>query len=96
LVKERSMTQRQLEGAVADATGESLAMVRSRGFGLVVADRPGPDPEGLALAVDCPLCRRPVVYPGRGRDGLPHLAECLPCDLYFAIRPDDVRIGEPV
>lgn len=87
------MTQRQLESAVADATGESLGMVRSRGFGLMVADRPGPDLEGLALAVDCPLCRRPAAYPGRGRDGLLHLAECLPCDLYFAIRPDDVRIA---
>ncbi|MDR3623065.1 MAG: hypothetical protein P4L85_27175 [Paludisphaera borealis] len=90
------MTQRQLEGAVADATGESLAMVRNRGFGLMTPVPPSPAPEGLVLAVDCPLCRRPVAYPGRGRDGLLHLAECLPCDLYFAIRPDDIRIGEPV
>jgi hypothetical protein len=89
------MTQRQLESAVAHATGESLGLVRSRGFGLMIPVPSSPDPEGLVLTVDCPLCRRPAAHPGRGRDGSPHLAECLPCDLYFAIRPEDVRIGEP-
>jgi hypothetical protein len=89
------MTQRQLESAVAGAAGESLGMIRGRGFGLVSPVPPGLDPEGCILTVDCPLCRRPAAYPGLGRDGLLHLAECLACDLYFAIRPDDVRAGGP-
>ncbi len=32
------MTQTQLERAVADATGESLATIRRRGFGFVDAE----------------------------------------------------------
>lgn len=87
------MTQRQLENAVADATGESLALVRNRGFGLLIADDACADPEGLALSVVCPLCRRSVAYTNRGRDDAWHLAECLPCDLYFTIQSDEVRIG---
>lgn len=89
------MTQRQLENAVADATGESLDMVRNRGFGLMIPDRPGAVPEDLVLTVVCPLCQCSVAYHGGPRDGSSLLAECLPCDLYFAIQPDDVHIGAP-
>ena len=47
------------------------------------------EPEDLALAVDCPFCGRPC---GLTCDssGLPAMAECDPCDLYFDFRADEV------
>ncbi|WP_406699450.1 hypothetical protein V5E97_11335 [Singulisphaera sp. Ch08] len=79
------MTQRQLESAVAEATGETLDPVQDLGFSLVATDRDDLEPEDLVLAVICPSCRRAVSYPGPTRDGSVPLAECVPCDLYFAI-----------
>jgi hypothetical protein len=79
------MTQRQLESAVADATGESLGLVQDLGFSLISPDRDDLEPEDLVLAVVCPSCRRSVTYPGPTRDGSLPLAECLSCDLYFEI-----------
>jgi hypothetical protein len=87
------MTQRQLESAVANATGESLDLVQELGFSLVAPDRDDLEPEDLVLAVDCPSCRRAVSYPGPTRDGSLPLAECVPCDLYFAIEPAAIRTG---
>ncbi|WP_406696360.1 hypothetical protein V5E97_35745 [Singulisphaera sp. Ch08] len=79
------MTQFQLDSAVADATGESLDLVQDLGFSLVAHDCDGLEPEDVVLAVVCPSCRRAVSYPGPTRDGALPLAECVPCDLYFAI-----------
>lgn len=85
------MTQRQLESAVADATGESLDLVQELGFSLVAPERDDLEPEDLVLTVVCPSCRRTVSYPGPMRDGVHPLAECVPCDLYFAIEPGAIR-----
>jgi hypothetical protein len=83
------VNRRQLDRAVARATGESLRTVRERGFG-VFEIRPAAGPERLTLVADCPHCRRPVPYPGRAADGSPALAECTDCDLYFEPRPETV------
>ena len=81
------MTQHQLERAVARSTGESLGTVRRLGFGPTACS--GLEPEDLALAVDCPFCGRAC---GLASDagGLPAMAECDPCDLYFDFRADEV------
>lgn len=77
------MTQRQLDRAVAAATGESLATIHRLGF-VAPADL---EPEDLPLAVDCPFCRRPVTYPGLAGGGAAALAECDRCDVYFDFCP---------
>lgn len=87
------MTQRQLECAVAEATGESPDVVRDLGFSLVAPERDDLAPEDLVLAVACPSCRRAVPYPGPTRDGSLPLAECVGCDLYFAIQPGAIQAG---
>ena len=81
------MTQHQLERAVARSTGESLAIVRHLGFG--PPTHFDLEPEDLALAVDCPFCGRTC---GLASDagGLPAMAECDPCDLYFEFRVHEV------
>ncbi len=89
------MTQLQIDHAVASATGESLDLVRQRGFGLVSPGQHDLAPEGFDLAVACPFCRRAVAYPGRTRDGALPLAECLACDVYFAIAPEQVFLVRP-
>jgi hypothetical protein len=82
------VTQRQLDSAVAAATGETVASIRRRGFTLCFrAER---EPENLALVVACPHCRRPVADPGRSRTGAPLLAECLDCNVYFDAVPSVV------
>ena len=84
------MTQRQLDRAVAAATGESVATIHRLGF-VAGADRPADlEPDDLTLAVDCPFCRRPVPYPGLARDGSAALAECDRCDVYFDFDPGEV------
>jgi hypothetical protein len=85
------MTQAQLDGAIADATGESLAIVHRFGFSL-----PGAlEPEDLRLVLDCPFCRRPVAFPGRVRGGALAQAECLDCDVYFEPREHEVYVADP-
>ncbi len=75
---------------MASATGESLNLVRNLGFSLVSPGQDDLEPEDLVLAVACPPCRLPVVYPGRTPDGSLPMAECLACDVYFAIAPDEI------
>ena len=90
------MTQRQLDLAVAGATGESLATIRRLGF-VARADAPSDlEPEDLHLAVDCPFCRSPVPYPGLARGGSAALAECDACDVFFDFDPDEVYASGPV
>ena len=84
------MNRRQLDRAVARATGESLRTIRERGFGVFEIRPAAAGPERLTLVADCPHCRRPVPYPGRAADGSPALAECTDCDLYFEPRPETV------
>jgi hypothetical protein len=81
-----TLTQSQIDQAVAQATGESLRTVRNRGFSepaLLEAD-------DITLVLDCPFCGRAVPYPGRARDGSAVLAECLRCDVYFGFDETEV------
>jgi hypothetical protein len=89
LHEEFSMTQAQLEDAVACATGESITTIRSLGFSLEPHEGDDTEPEILGLAVICPCCHEPVPYAGLTRDGSPTLGECLACDIFF-----DVAIGQ--
>ena len=84
------MTQTQLDRAVAGATGESVTTIHRLGFGLVPRRPENSVPEDLRLVLDCPFCGRRVPYPGQDRSGAPALAECLRCDVYFDVHPDDV------
>ena len=84
------MTQLQLDTAVADATGESLGLVRGLGFSLASLEGDDLEPEDLVLAVTCPFCRGAVAYPGPTGDGALPLAECPTCDVYFEVTPDAI------
>ncbi len=84
------MTQTQLDRAVAGATGESVTTIHRLGFRLVPHRPEHADPEDIRLVLDCPFCGRRVPYPGHDRSGAPALAECLRCDVYFDVHPDDV------
>jgi hypothetical protein len=85
------MTQTQLDGAIADVTGESPAIVHHFGFSLPRTL----EPEDLCLVLDCPFCRRPVPFPGRVKGGALAQAECLDCDVYFEPREHEVYAAEP-
>jgi hypothetical protein len=56
------MTQRQIDRAVASATGESLAVVRRMGFGLV--EQPDNDPPNT-VDWDTVDARRIALFPDR-------------------------------
>ena len=89
------MTQAQLDSAVAEATGEPLRLIRDLGFSLV---SPGPDdrdPEEPGVGVACPTCGRIVPDPGTSGDSTPMMAECLDCDVYFDVAPDEVYAACP-
>jgi hypothetical protein len=83
------MTQAQLDRAVARATGEPLRLIRGRGFGLAPRRPAAPEPEDLALCVECPFCGRRLPYPG-APGGTPALGECDRCDVDFDVTPGDV------
>jgi len=84
------MTQFQLDGAVALATGESLRHVHRRGFSLLARGPGDLEPEDLRLALDCPFCGITVPYPGVAGGGKPALAECPRCDVDFDFDPAEV------
>jgi hypothetical protein len=90
-----SVTQSQLENAVADATGESVRTVHRLGFRIAGASAARLEPEDLRLYIDCPFCGHAVAYPGQGGDGMPAMAECLACDVYFDYASDEVYAAEP-
>jgi hypothetical protein len=83
------MTQLQLDSAVARSTGEDLCVVRCLGFSPLPLGLAGLEPEDLSLVVDCPFC-------GHGTSltvhdaGLPAMAECDHCDVYFDFATEDV------
>ena len=89
---ESPMTQHQLDRAVAQATSEALNTVRGLGFS-PARDRADLEPEDLGLVVDCPFCGRPCGLDA-ATGGLPAMAECDPCDLYFEYRADEVYAAE--
>ena len=57
------MTRRDFEREVSEATGESMATIRSRGFSLVEV----PDLEPLVVDWDALDEERVVIFPDRGR-----------------------------
>ena len=84
------MTKLALDRAVAAATGETTSTIRRLGFGPAAP----PEPDDVALVLDCPFCGRPVAYPGRGRGGAPAMAECGRCDVYFDFADDEVYVAD--
>jgi hypothetical protein len=86
------MTRKQLERAVAGATGESLRTVRGLGFGLLAEHPVDPRGEELMLALDCPFCRHPVVLQ-TGPGDEPGLAECAYCDVEFDFAPGEIYVA---
>ena len=90
------MTQAQLDRAVAAATGESLATVRTLGFSLLVPRSVPRAPDDLGLVLDCPFCGQSVPYPGALRHGAPALAECARCDVDFDFQVDEVYASAPM
>ncbi len=91
------MTQHQLDHAIARSTGESLRTVRRLGFAPQLISTPEPDPEDLALCLDCPFCRRQLVLVTSATEPrtLPVVAECDPCDVYFDYRLDEIYAASP-
>lgn len=88
------LTQSQLFHAVAGATGESVAAIEQRGFGLV-ASHPGDlEPGDLRFVLDCPFCGHLVAHPGTVPGGALALAECLRCDVYFDFAEKEVYAVE--
>ena len=77
---------------MAAATGEPMSTTSRLGFG--PEDAPAADPRALARWIDCPLCGRPVAYPGRGERGEPAMAECDRCDVYFDFADDEIYDAE--
>jgi hypothetical protein len=88
------MTQSQLESTVARRTGESLATIRRLGFHAQVSPTADLEPEDLHLAVDCPFCGKGTKLPS-GPGGLPPLAECDRCDVFFDYAPAEVYAAGP-
>jgi hypothetical protein len=87
------MTRKQLERAVAGATGESLRTVRGLGFGLL-ADQPVDSRvEDLTLVIDCPFCRQPIAL-ATGPGDEPGLAGCDHCDVEFDFGPDEIYVAD--
>jgi hypothetical protein len=84
------VNRRQLDRAVARATGESLRTVRALGFFVLPDGPPATAPDDLALGAECPRCGRAVPHPGWA-GGAPALAECADCDLYFEPRPGAIE-----
>jgi hypothetical protein len=90
------MTQAQLDGAIAGATGESLRTIHHLGFSVLGNEPHDLETDDPVLVLDCPFCGHAVPYPGRGRDGLAALAECLRCDVYFDAEEAEVYATDPI
>lgn len=90
------MTQAQLDDAVADALGESLSTVHHLGFRIVAEQPDDLEPENLTLCIACPFCRKALPFHGPVRGGELPLGECLACDVYFDVQPDDVFAVGPL
>ncbi len=88
------MTQAQLDHEVADATGESLRTIHRLGFSALPDDPAGREPDPLYLVVDCPFCGKGNPLPS-GPGGLPALAECDRCDVFFDYAPAEVYAAGP-
>jgi hypothetical protein len=95
VLEEISMTQAQLDCAVAEALGESLRTVQSIGFSLLESQQDDLEPDDLRLVITCPFCRATVPYPGCVADGSLAMAECDNCDVYFPFGVDEVYAAGP-
>jgi hypothetical protein len=70
--------------------GELLGTLRALAFGILRPGDEDDEPADIELVLDCPFCRHPVPFPGRGGEGCDLLAECDRCDVYFGSEPDEV------
>ena len=80
--------------SVARATGESLRTIRRHGFSFSRQHQSDPAYQDIQLVVDCPFCRRPVIYPAVVDRGETLLAECSICDIEFDFDLDEVYVLE--
>jgi hypothetical protein len=87
------MTQLQLDSAVARSTGEALGVVRRLGFIPLPDGLAGLEPEDLSLVVDCPFCGHSAPLPVHA-EGLPAMAECDHCDIYFDFSVEEVYAAQ--
>lgn len=86
------MTARQFQREVANATGESLRMIRLRGFSPLQLDVPVAK---LAdrLCLSCPGCGRDVSLTSDA-SALPEWAECPDCDIAYPYDDDEVFLPD--
>ena len=91
------MTRARPDHEAADATGESINTVNRLGFSVMPDETADREPEPLYLAVNCPHCRRPTLYPGQLPDGSSPVAKCPGCDavLDYDIRDVYVTASRP-
>ena len=83
------MTQQVLNQAISRSTGETVRTIRRVGFALANSPKSALEPEDLCLAIDCPFCGH-ACHLMADAQGLPAVAECDPCDVYFGYEPEEV------
>ena len=86
------MTRARPDHEVADAAGESVRTANRLGFSALADEPADREPEPLYLAVNCPHCRQPALYPGQLPDGSSPTAECPGCDASFDYDIRDVYV----
>lgn len=82
------MTQQELDCAVAEVTGESLATIQDRGFSLDPTT--GQDDDEPVFVILCPFCGAKAILAGNA-DELPEYAECGRCDTVFDYSDDEIE-----
>jgi hypothetical protein len=79
----------QQESQNARLIGEPLKTVVQQTGSSLSEQTNGLAPEPVQRVVDCPLCVRPVPYPGPASDGSEARAECAGCDVYFGFDSEE-------
>ena len=92
--KRGAAARRRHCGRVDRGKAESLATIRHLGFHAQAGPAANLEPEDLHLAVDCPFCGKSNKLPS-GPGGMPSLAECDRCDVFFDYAPAEVYAAGP-
>ena len=83
--------RRDFHREVAQATGESVRLVRRRGFVLLDVNVV-PTTQDVVLCLDCPGCGRCVQLPAdRAADDVPW-AECDGCDTAYPYSDEEIYV----
>ena len=81
------MYRDDLSCAVADVTGESVAVIDHLGFQIY---DPFDDDDNETLVLDCPFCGGTVLLSTTGPEALPEVAECVRCDTLFDYQEHEI------